>query len=478
MPEKNRPNVLLLIADQWRGDCLGAAGHPDVKTPFLDTLAGQGMRFENAYSATPSCIPARAAVLTGMRQEHHGRVGYKDGVSWRYENTLPGCFIQAGYQTHCAGKMHVHPLRARLGFESIDLHDGFLHYYNNAHVPHYTHQNVADDYCHFLDGQGHKALTDTGLECNGWPARPWMYDEALHPTHWTADKAIDFLRRRERERPFFLTASFVRPHPPLDAPEAYFAPYRAMSLRPPITGGDWEKPVGQTNFNSSHGIPDAEYIRQAQQGYYACITQADHQMGRIIEAIKAEGEWENTIVMFISDHGEMLGDHNLFRKAVPYEGSVHVPMLLAGPGVTKGVVRQDVAELQDVMPTLLAAAGLDIPGTVDGENLLAGPARREWIHGEHAYGELSNHYLVTDHDKYIWFSQTGEERYFDLVADPDELHNAAGDAQHHGRVAWLRGEMIRVLAGREEGYSDGERLVAGRTPQTILSFLEPCVTDW
>ncbi len=474
MTANNRPNVLLIMADQWRGDCLAVDGHPDVRTPFLDTLANSGVRFENAYSAVPSCIAARAAILTGMRQEHHGRVGYKDGIRWDYGETLPSCFTHAGYQTHCVGKMHVHPLRARLGFESIELHDGFLHYYDSHNTPHYTQQTVADDYCHMLDGLGHRAITDTGLECNGWPARPWMYDEALHPTHWAATRAIDFLRRRDRDCPFFLAVSFVRPHPPLDAPEAYFAPYRRRNLRPPVCGGDWEAPVGLTRYDGLHGFPDAEYQREAQEGYYACITQVDHQIGRLLAALNADESLANTVVMFISDHGEMLGDHNLFRKAMPYEGSAHVPMLLKGPGIPGGVVSGDVMELRDVMPTLLDAAGLPIPAAVDGRSALkrlAGAPWREWMHGEHAFGDHSNHYIVTSRDKYIWFSQSGREQYFDLASDPGELHDAIQDPGVQERIAYLRQKLIGALRGREEGYTDGETLTAGRPTRDVLSFL-------
>src|SRR5262249_28583257 len=122
------PNVVLIVADQWRGDCLSAAGHPVVRTPYLDALAARGARFERAYSAVPSCIPARAALHTGLAQRNHGRVGYLDGVPWTYPVTLAGEFSRAGYQTHSIGKLHVNPERNRIGFDSVELHDGFLHH--------------------------------------------------------------------------------------------------------------------------------------------------------------------------------------------------------------------------------------------------------------------------------------------------------------------------------------------------------------
>ena len=140
-----KKNILLLMTDQLRGDCMGCAGHPDVKTPYLDTLASKGVRFENAYSACPSCIPARAALHTGMSQESHKRVGYADGVRWDYPHTLAGELAKAGYYTQCVGKMHVDPLRNYLGFHNVELHDGYLHYYRDPSIAYHENQKVADD---------------------------------------------------------------------------------------------------------------------------------------------------------------------------------------------------------------------------------------------------------------------------------------------------------------------------------------------
>src|SRR5512145_1225079 len=124
----SQPNIVLIMADQWRGDCLGVAHHPVVQTPYLDQLAMRGARFEHAYSATPSCIPARAALFTGLTQRSHKRVGYQDGVPWDYTVTLAGEFTQHGYQTEAIGKMHVYPERSQLGFQHVILHDGSLRY--------------------------------------------------------------------------------------------------------------------------------------------------------------------------------------------------------------------------------------------------------------------------------------------------------------------------------------------------------------
>ena len=306
-----KPNILFLMTDQMRGDCMGIAGHPDVKTPYLDSLASTGQYFPNAYTACPSCIAARASLMTGLSPEHTGRVGYKDGVSWDYPITLAGELGKAGYDTQCVGKMHVHPLRNRLGFDDVQLHDGYLAYYRRADTPSCENQAAADDYFHWLKNEkGIDAdVTDTGLECNSFVARPWIYDEESHPTNWVARGCIDFLRRRDRSKPFFLYASFVRPHPPFDAPACYFDMYRNKDIRPPFMG-DWadQETYQKTgrHYCSEEGAADPALMHDAQVGYYACITHLDHQIGRILQALEREGILHDTIILFCSDHGELL----------------------------------------------------------------------------------------------------------------------------------------------------------------------------
>lgn len=180
-----KPNILLITADQFRGDCLGAAGHPDVKTPYLDSLASRGIRFPNMYSACPSCIPARAALLTGQGQARNGRVGYEDGLPWDASHTLAGELAKLGYYTQCVGKMHVHPPRKTMGFHNVELHDGFLHYYRGADVPPSMSQFETDDYLRWArDALGADFDMDcAGAQCNSWIARPWPYAERYHPTN-------------------------------------------------------------------------------------------------------------------------------------------------------------------------------------------------------------------------------------------------------------------------------------------------------
>lgn len=459
----NRPNILLIVDDQHRGDCLGIAGHPDVKTPYLDSLAAGGVLFENAYSACPTCIPARAALMTGMSQENHKRVGYRDGVAWDYEHTLAGELSKAGYYTQCVGKMHVSPLRNLLGFHHIELHDGYLHHNRYAHTPYYESQKVADDYLYWLkEEKGISCdITDTGLECNSWVARPWMYEEQLHPTNWAVNRSLDFLRRRDRSKPFFLMTSFVRPHPPFDAPSYYFDLYKDKNLTPPHIGEWADQETYKTRgrvFDSSEGIADPELVRQAQVGYYACITHMDHQIGRLIQGLIEDEVYYNTIILFVSDHGELLGDHHMCRKTRPYQGSIKVPFILSGPEhlIGKGGRReQSIVELRDVMPTLLDFAKAPIPTTVDGKSVRSchqeGAVWRKTLHGEHSGGYMGNQYIVTEQFKYIWYTQTGKEQFFDLKKDPYEMKNLIEDPTYTKEICTLRQILINELENRPEG---------------------------
>jgi len=475
MPE--RPNIILICTDQWRWDCLSIAGHPAVETPHLDRLAHEGVRFTNAYTGVASCIAARAALHTGLTQRSHGRVGYQDGVEWTYPVTLAGELSKAGYQTVAVGKMHVHPQRHPMGFEKVVLHDGMLHHYKAARESDY------EDWLRETLGPD-CGLYDHGLESNSWVARPWHLPEHTHPTYWAVSRAVEFLRGRDKGRPFFLFLSFVAPHPPLVPPECYFDQYIRQDLpAPPV--GDWVDKLGldpeggRWHYSTSCGRLDPRAQHRAQAGYYGLITQIDHQIGRLIEHCHDEGVKGNTVFAFISDHGEMLGDHHLFRKILPYAGSIRVPMVFhlpASMGIAGGRTPAQLAELRDIMPTLLEIAGASAPPSVEGASLM--PLMRgekvEWrghLHGEHAAGERSNHYIVDGRFKYAWYSQTGLEQLFDTQADPHDLHDLIDEPRHRRTVEELRGLLIAELAGREEGYSDGRQLFVGKEPKRVLSHV-------
>ena len=176
----------------------------------------------------------------------------------------------------------------------------------------------------------------------------------------------------------------------------------------------------------------------------------------------------------------MLSDHCFIRKSLPYRGSIGIPFIVSGPGLRRGAVSHSVVELRDVLPTLVELGGGVVPDSVEGvslaDELRAGrPISRDYIHGEHTYGALSNHFIVTPRDKYVWFSQAdsplGQEQYFDLERDPDETHNAIADPEYEARIAELRAALISELAGRPEGFVQDGRLVVGRHIESWLGDL-------
>lgn len=477
MPD--RPNVVLIMTDQWRGDCLGVAGHPVVETPHLDQLAHRGVRFTQAYTATPSCIAARAGLFTGMCQRNHGRVGYKDCVPWNYEHTLAGEMAAAGYHTQAVGKMHVYPARNLMGFHNVVLHDGYLHCERKQ-----SHNyDMVDDYMPWLRN---KIGTDAdmllhGINCNSWVARPWPYSEEVHPTTYVTTMAIDFLRRRDPTRPFFLFVSYHRPHPPLDPPQAFFDQYIHQEF-PPVPMGDWADQQAQmkgVDGNFGLGFMGERQLHRARAAYYAQMTHIDHQVGRLYEYLIEHDVYNNTLFLFTSDHGELLGDHNLFRKTLPYDGSAHIPMIVAPPPswqCKRGSTVDSVVELRDIMPTILEACGAAVPETVDGQSLMpltrGEPAQwRQYLHGEHSAAERSTQWITDGRHKYIWFSWTGREQFFDLCNDPQELHDLIDDDGVQEHVQRCRQWLIEELTGREEGYTDGQRLIAGRQAKSVLDVV-------
>lgn len=485
-----QPNVVLIMCDQLRGDCLSFDGHPDVKTPYIDSLAARGTYFEHAYSTCPTCVPARASLLTGKSPAHTGRVGYRDGVDWTYDHMLAEEFSRAGYQTACIGKMHVHPPRLCAGYQILRLHDGLIgHAYRRGDAPHWQHQSVSDDYIYWLrDHLGQAADVDAaGVDNNSWIARPWPYEERYHPTNWVAEETLRFLETRDRTRPFFLTVSFVRPHQPFDAPQCYFDRYRGRALRPPAVG-DWDDAAATERegmlYNSAFGCSDAGERHEAMAGYYACITHVDHQIGRILTALENDFLTKDTVFVFTSDHGEMLFDHSLYRKGLPYQGSARVPLIVrVGANVAASHDAADACRphrsasavsLEDIMPTVLDLCGIAAPDDVDGRSLagevLRGtPIDRVSIHEEHASGRgLAHQAIITAHDKYIWFSASGREQYFDLDRDPREEHDAIHDEAYRERIELLRSELIARLVNREEGFVEHGRLVAGKPITRVL----------
>jgi len=465
----DKPNILFIIAEQQRGDCLGVEGHPVLQTPNLDGIAARGVRFSRFYSACPSCIAARRSILCGQSPQTHGIVGYRESTEWDPPTTLPQALRDNGYQTWIVGRsMHQHPPRRRLGYDDMEL---FL-------------RRGSCDYAEWLNTVGPKdsgGWFGGGVMHNDWTAKPWHLDEHLHHTNWTVSRALRFLERRDPSCPFFLTVSFIAAHPPLQPPAFYLERYLRTGVPDPVIG-DWAEPPESGRDRSVGDLVSAhkvnltgEALLSARAGYYGLINHMDDQLRRLINPVvgidKLTGR--NTIIVFTSDHGEMLGDHYMWRKSVAYEPSARVPFLAAAPdrfGLKQSSVVDLPATHADIMPTLLDMAGIDIPDTVEGQSLLPlmqgrETPWREYLHIEHA----PRHQALTDgREKYIWSPSDGREQLFDLTHDPNECSDLAGSPECADRLAGWRASLLKELKDRPEDFTDGKRLIPGRPYRALM----------
>lgn len=472
---KRKPDILFITTDQQRGDCLGCAGHPALETPYLDALAENGTRFSSAYSSVPSCTPARAAMLTGMDQWNHGRLSMAGSDYLEFPATLPGELGKVGYQTQAVGKMHFQPQRACYGFDNMILDESSR-----------RQGKFVSDYHQWFDQvkDGPYGYRDHSVDWNSWMARPSHLPEHLHPTWWTAEEGIRFLKNRDPSRPYFLWLSFARPHSPYDAPQWYFDLYDKGKDVPEAVVGDWAEPYAKQvdGVNAPFSMRPKEQTRRARAGYYGNITFIDHQIGRVLYEMGKLGtvDPKNTLIVFTSDHGDMMGDHHHWRKTYGYEGSARVPLIVTLPEdwkIKQRAVDSHPVEMRDIMPTLLEAAGAKIPKSVDGQSLLSlaegrETSWREFVQGEHTvcYGMENGMQYVTDgKEKYIWFHHTDREQFFDLSEDPMECRNLIDDPGKRSRIGVWRKRLAEVNETRGDPRGQNGKLVASKEMAMRLS---------
>jgi len=460
-PVSKKPNILFIMADQYRGDCVGADGNDAIITPNLDRIAREGVLFSRAYTSTPSCTPARAGLLSGLSPWNHGMLAY-GRVGWKYPHELPQEMRDAGYYTLGIGKMHWSPQRSLHGFhdtildessrvESIDFRSDYVSwFYSEAPT---------------LDWKA------TGLGFNDYDAKPYALPERLHTIAWTGNTAVNFLENYSREEPFFLKVSFARPHSPYDAPERFWEMYKGRDI-PKAVVGEWAKkytPRSGTESSIWHGELGPEQVRKSRIGYYGNITFIDEQVGRMLKTLEDRGWLENTLILFTSDHGDMTGDHHLWRKTYAYEASARIPMLVRWPeglvNAKRGQRLSYPVELRDVLPTFMDAAGAGVPDDIDGDSLLKlvrgeTGGWRPWLDLEHGrcYGPENHWNALTDGRwKYIYHAHLGEEQLFDLENDPHELVDLA--QTNAAETATWRQRMIEHLSVRGEQFVKDGKLV-------------------
>ncbi|MEM1212322.1 MAG: sulfatase-like hydrolase/transferase [Planctomycetota bacterium] len=419
------PNILFLFPDQWRWDYLGCHdgsstpyGNAPVRTPNLNALAQRGTRFTQCRTNSPVCSPARACLAQGRRYPHCG-------VSDNHQSTptppdaQPTVFRllrDAGYHTMTCGKSDLFkpdPTENPSGYLPVMDHLGFadgIDHRGKGDAVHRARHGIAEPYTLMLRERG---LLQTHLDDHPdailqRPARPTPLPDDAHTDAFATQNALSLLQRAPADHPWLLWVNFPGPHDPYDPPADVLATYPNAAFPPPV--------------NPQPNAPAHRDAAVDRPHYAASCTYLDTLIGQIFDALAQRGELDRTLIVFASDHGDMLGDHGRWTKQVPHESSVRVPLILAGPGVPTATVQHELVELIDISATLLTVAGLDIPPHWDAQPLpLPGPVPlppRRYTHSALNHWQsitTLTHKLVIEDDQ--------PTHLFDLQAEPAEQHN-------------------------------------------------------
>ncbi len=485
-------NVLLVTADQWRAECLSTLGHPVVKTPHLDALAADGVLFRNHYTQCTPCGPSRASLLTGMYMMNHRSVRNGTPLDARFTNVALEV-RRLGYDPGLIGYTDTSldprtlpprdPARRRYG----NVLPGFLQL-----VPG-SESGVAGalPWLRDLAAKGYAVPTtrhDIYKPVDGYPGAgergptypPPCYRAEDSDTAFSTERAIEAMTT-PAQTPWFLHLSLLRPHPPFIAPEPYNAMYdpadvpafrRAASPEEearahPFAAFMLRQHLAREDLDPATHANDERSARQLCATYYGLMSEVDHHVGRMVAALKASGQYDNTLIVFTSDHGELLWDHWMLGKGIYFDQSVQIPLIVRAPGGRmdkgRGRVVEAFSECIDVMPTILDMLGCEAPLQCDGASLtpfLAGETPPRWrteAHWEIDFRDVVEgkpedelglrlddcaFAVVRDQRyKYVHFTALPAILY-DVANDPDELTNLAGDPAHAGVVAEYAQKML------------------------------------
>ena len=482
----NTPNVLFIITDQQRADHVGYAGNPIVKTPNLDALAQSGMVFDNAWVSNPVCMPNRCTIMTGRMPSAHGVVFNDRSLDWG-ANTFVRRFRKSGYRTGLLGKSHLQHGMSKnaivdhrgeasgvYGFATgWDEVEDFEHYLTDTPPQpedFYGFDHIELSIDHGARLAGHHLqwalakggqLEDLLIDQDGMPpgsdrSAHWKqiyrppYTEDLHSTAFVTERTQAFIQHAHEEgKPWFAWCSFPDPHHPLTPPGDWFDLYDPNDMQLPASRHDTLQdapehlqlfakihPKDQRNWVAPCGFGNDELLAQAIAATYGMISMVDHGVGQILDQLERLGIRDNTIVVFTSDHGDMMGDHSLFLKGfMPYRGVLQVPMVIDVPGQDAGRT-QSLASSIDLGPTLLdlcditgydGIQGVSLePAIADGQQTVRDAVLVEddiaLITAKLTPIPARTRVLITEQHKFSRNSK-GEEQLFDLRADPDEMQN-------------------------------------------------------
>lgn len=480
-----RPNILIFCTDEQRGDHLGCMGHPVLKTPNIDRLAAEGTLFRNCYSSSPLCMPARATMMTGQTNRVHGVAdnGYNLPKTLP---TLPGMLAKEGYRTHAIGKLHLRnpginlpegetaltspehrkfwdwPGRwegSRLkkfppeyyGFQTVEMAGGHVSY-------------IYGDYVTWLE-ENHPGAYE-GYKSSNEDPHPLAIAPEVHYNTWIADRSIAYIEDQVKgESPFYLWCSIPDPHEPFAAVKKWSDFYDDVEIElPPQTLSLSPDSRSETMTEAGLGTEtiDPEKVKKSIKQTYGMISHLDEQVGRVLDCLEEQGVAENTVVMFISDHGDQLGEHGLFFKSVyPYDAHAHIPFLVKAPGGAKGQIVDDVVSMLDMVPTALSYAGVEPEDKLPGEVLTAVVAGEEEPKRKNALIEIDRkggrsnpepiqmRTLVTNEYKLVYYANTGETMFFDRANDPYEQKNLASEPALQGTILEMFKELMSELARTE-----------------------------
>jgi choline-sulfatase len=447
----SQPNILFIMTDQQRWDAMSCSGSDWLRTPHMDWIAAEGVRFTNCVTTSPVCIPARVTLASG---QYPHTTGVWNNCTYTLAPETPtwmAAIRDAGYRTSLFGKTHLHP------HGSDDLRD-------QEHLLHAYGLDDVDE----IGGPRASArvgsyMTDLWQKKGQWQAyqedyadrfatKPYVVRPSALPLEDYADcyvgrRAAEYLAAYDREQPWFCWVSFGGPHEPWDTPEPYASRYRPEDMPVPARrfADSATRPSGGIDAAFSRGgavARSAEDMAACRADYAGNVSLIDDQIGQLLATVEARGELDNTVILFTSDHGELNGDHGLIYKGNFLDGAVRVPLLLRVPGEAGGTVCTSPVELVDVGPTLVELAGGALRTSQEGVSLTPAVADPAAQIREYAISELDHEVMIlTERWKLAVNTQGAPYLLFDRVADPEESRNLAGDAE----FAKVANELLQFL---------------------------------
>lgn len=439
-----KPNVLLIMADDLNND-LGTFGHPSVKTPNLDRLAARGVRFDRAYNQFPLCSPSRVSLLTGLRPNttrvHDLQTNFRKVLPDVV--TLPQMFKRNGYVSARVGKIYHYGNPGQIGTSGLDDPASWDEVINPRGVDKDEEPKLTN-------------LTPTRMlgSALAYYASPAADEE--HTDGKVAAETIALLNKH-KDRPFFIGAGFYRPHCPFIAPQKYFDLYPLDKITAAAASPDsWIPPPARFTVPPHWGVSE-QGQREIIRAYFASISFLDANVGRLLDALDRLGLSDNTVVVFVSDHGYHLGEHGQWMKQTLFERSARAPVIVGGPGVTaRGRASSKVVEFLDIYPTLADLTGVRAPKGLQGRSLtpLLKNPDATWDHPAitqvrrgPAASAFMGYSIRTDRWRYTeWDGGKRGAELYDETADPKETRNLVTDPQHRKVVADLQRRLHRVIA--------------------------------